>query len=149
MGAAGQELDLECFCIKGVGKEHAKWSPVCTAFYRLLPHIKLAKPILGEDAEMLKRICPSVFEIEDVPGVGKRATVAQSRRCNTCRECIESFPGEEKGLQLGKVKDHYIFTVESVGSVPAHELLPRALAILKEKCENAKVLLERRKGLDG
>lgn len=25
----GQEIDLELHCIKGVGKDHAKWSPVC------------------------------------------------------------------------------------------------------------------------
>lgn len=26
----GQEIDLELHCVKGVGKDHAKWSPVCT-----------------------------------------------------------------------------------------------------------------------
>jgi DNA-directed RNA polymerase I and III subunit RPAC1 len=30
----GQEIELEAHCIKGIGKEHAKWSPVCTASYR-------------------------------------------------------------------------------------------------------------------
>ncbi len=24
----GQEVDIEMHCIKGIGKEHAKWSPV-------------------------------------------------------------------------------------------------------------------------
>merc|ERR1712066_444829 len=51
---ANQEIECECFCEKGIGKEHAKWSPVCTAFYRLLPDITLTKPIIGEDAEFLK-----------------------------------------------------------------------------------------------
>jgi DNA-directed RNA polymerase I and III subunit RPAC1 len=41
-------------CEKGIGKTHAKWSPVCTAFYRLLPDIKFEqpdKPITGKEAQ--------------------------------------------------------------------------------------------------
>jgi hypothetical protein len=34
-----QEIELEAHCIKGVGKEHAKWSPVATAWYRLNPEV--------------------------------------------------------------------------------------------------------------
>jgi len=45
----GQEIEMELFCEKGLGKDHAKWSPVCTAFYRLLPDIKLTEPITGKE----------------------------------------------------------------------------------------------------
>lgn len=31
----GQSIELEAHCVKGVGKDHAKFSPVCTAWYRL------------------------------------------------------------------------------------------------------------------
>jgi DNA-directed RNA polymerase I and III subunit RPAC1 len=41
----GQEIEMELICEKGIGKTHAKWSPVCTAFYRLMPDIKLTAPI--------------------------------------------------------------------------------------------------------
>jgi DNA-directed RNA polymerase I and III subunit RPAC1 len=37
----GQEIEMELICEKGIGKTHAKWSPVCTAYYRLMPDIKL------------------------------------------------------------------------------------------------------------
>jgi len=37
---------MELFCEKGIGKTHAKWSPVCTAYYRLVPDIKFNKDIL-------------------------------------------------------------------------------------------------------
>mmetsp|Transcript_25510 Transcript_25510/g.100781 ORF Transcript_25510/g.100781 Transcript_25510/m.100781 type:complete len:245 (+) Transcript_25510:278-1012(+) len=30
----GQEIDLEVLAVKGISKDHAKWSPVATAFYR-------------------------------------------------------------------------------------------------------------------
>jgi DNA-directed RNA polymerase I and III subunit RPAC1 len=33
----GQQIQLELHCVKGVGKDHAKFSPVATASYRLLP----------------------------------------------------------------------------------------------------------------
>lgn len=37
----GQCIVLEGHCAKGVGKEHAKWSPVATAWYRLHPEVRL------------------------------------------------------------------------------------------------------------
>jgi DNA-directed RNA polymerases I and III subunit RPAC1 len=40
----GQEIDMELHCIKGVGREHAKWSPVCTPS---LPHPRRAPPAQG------------------------------------------------------------------------------------------------------
>ena len=30
---------MEITCEKGIGKTHAKWSPVSTAYYRLVPDI--------------------------------------------------------------------------------------------------------------
>ena len=39
----GQTIQLEAHCTKGTGKEHAKWSPVATAWYRLHPEVVLLK----------------------------------------------------------------------------------------------------------
>ena len=39
----GQTVVLEAHCTKGEGKEHAKWSPVATAWYRLVPEMRLIK----------------------------------------------------------------------------------------------------------
>uniref|UniRef100_A0A8C2HL71 DNA-directed RNA polymerases I and III subunit RPAC1 n=1 Tax=Cyprinus carpio TaxID=7962 RepID=A0A8C2HL71_CYPCA len=47
----GQELDVVMHCVKGIGKDHAKFSPVATASYRLLPEITLLQTIEGEQAE--------------------------------------------------------------------------------------------------
>lgn len=140
---SGQEIECECICEKGLGKEHAKWSPVCTAFYRLKPEIRLTQPIKDEEAEKLKKVCPrNVFDIEDLSGGHKKAVVANPRNCSTCRECIDNFPGEASGLVLGKAKNHYLFSIESVGHVPAPLLFERALEKLKDKCETAKNVLE-------
>eukprot|EP00971_Amphidinium_carterae_P141127 2796612-Amphidinium_carterae.1 len=141
----GQEISCECQCEKNIGREHAKWSPVATASYRLLPHIQLKKPIKDAVAEQLKRTCPvGVFDIEDLAGGGKQAVVANPRRCTTCRECLESFDADAHGLVLGKIKDHYLFTVESTGCLPAADLLVRAVEKLSDKCQVAKTVLEGR-----
>lgn len=69
----GQEIEMELVVEKGIGKTHAKWSPVCTAFYRNLPDIIIKTPILNEDAKELKALCPvGVFDIEDLGSKGKK-----------------------------------------------------------------------------
>jgi DNA-directed RNA polymerases I and III subunit RPAC1 len=35
----GQEIEMKLIAGKGIGKDHAKFSPVSTASYRLLPTI--------------------------------------------------------------------------------------------------------------
>jgi len=41
----GQEIDMLLHCCKGLGKDHAKFSPVGTASYRLMPDLRLTKEI--------------------------------------------------------------------------------------------------------
>lgn len=84
--------------MKGIGRDHAKWSPVATASYRLLPAIKLrqqvasaalcalpfalvALQVSGARADALVKLCPmNVFDVED--GV---AAVSRPRDCTLCR----------------------------------------------------------------
>lgn len=40
-----------------------------------------------------------------------------------------------EAIQLRKRKDHFIFTIESTGCIPADQLMRNALAILSEKCD--------------
>lgn len=49
-----QEINIIMHAVKGVGKDHAKFSPVATASYRLLPEITILDPVIGDDAERLK-----------------------------------------------------------------------------------------------
>lgn len=132
----GQEIEMELFCEKGIGKTHAKWSPVCTAYYRLVPDIKFNKEILNEDAKELKKLCPTgVFDIEDLAGGKKRAIVGDVRKCTTCRECIRHDKFRE-AVDLGKIKDRFEFHVESIGVYNPAELVVEALKKLKEKAQH-------------
>lgn len=102
----GQEIEAELICVKGIGKTHAKWSPVSTAYYRLMPDITFKTEIYDEEAEALKKICPmGVYDVVD-GDMGKKAVVSNARKCTTCRECIRYAPYKDI-IDLGKIKDHY------------------------------------------
>jgi len=129
----GQEIEAQLYCQKGIGKDHAKFSPVATATYRLLPEISFKEDIIGDDADELVAICPmKVFDIEDLGDEGKRAVVAKPRQCTMCRECIRK-PKFTPLIQLGRVKDHFIFMIESTGIVTPRELFREAIKIMIEK----------------
>ncbi|KAL6975176.1 hypothetical protein U1Q18_023970 [Sarracenia purpurea var. burkii] len=131
----GQEIELEAHAVKGIGKTHAKWSPVATAWYRMLPEVVLLQEVKDEKAEKLAAKCAvKVFDIEDVGNGEKRATVARPRACTLCRECIRD-EGWDKYVALRRVKDHFIFTIESTGALPPEVLFTEALKILEDKCE--------------
>jgi DNA-directed RNA polymerase I and III subunit RPAC1 len=148
----GQCIDVDMHAVKGIGSDHAKWSPVATASYRLLPTITITKPILGKDAEKFARCFPKgVIGLETVTkkeaaqkGSGyeghegdKKAVVKDPKRDTVSRECLrhEEFNGKVK---LGRVRDHFIFSVESVGQWESDEMFLESIKILKSKCERLK-----------
>jgi len=136
----GQEIELEAHAIKGMGREHAKWSPVATAFYRLLPEVIFLQDVVGEEAHELVDKCPkNVFDIEDLGKGKKRAVAARPRDCTICRECIRE-PGWENKIQLQRIKDHFIFTVESAGQIKPERLFQEAVTSLQGKCEKVLAL---------
>ncbi len=60
-------------------KDHAKFSPVATAAYRLKPVVTLKEPIEGEIAEGLVKACPiGVFDIEDSAGNTKKKSLLRA-----------------------------------------------------------------------
>ncbi|XP_072971070.1 uncharacterized protein [Typha angustifolia] len=130
----GQAIELEAHAVKGTGEVHAKWSPVSTAWYRMLPEVVMLKEVKGEDAEELVKKCPvKVFDIEDLGNGEKRAVASRPRACTLCRECIRGVNDET--VELRRVLDHFIFTIESAASLSPEVLFTEAVKILEEKCE--------------
>lgn len=143
----GQVIDLSMHMHKGVGSDHAKFSPVATASYRLLPTIDILSPILGADAEKFARCFPpGVIGLEKVTRAeaAKRGTAYEGRegeakavvrdamRDTVSRECLrhEEFHGKVK---LGRRRDHFIYQVESTGQWDSDAIFLEAVAHLKEK----------------
>lgn len=67
----------------------------------------------------------NVFEVKK-----SKAVVKRPRDCTTCRQCIAL-----EGVELGKIKDHFIFTIESIGVYKPEDIFLTALDILEEKAK--------------
>lgn len=138
--------------IKGIGADHAKFSPVATASYRLLPTIDITAPILGDDARKFAKCFPEgVIGLEDVTAIeskkqgsgyeGKKgemkAVVKDAIRDTVSRECLRHDEFKNK-VKLGRQRDHFIFSVESTGQYDSDELFVDSVRILREKCARLK-----------
>ncbi|KAI8393375.1 RNA polymerase I 140 kDa subunit [Radiomyces spectabilis] len=138
----GQEVDMELHCHKGVGQEHAKWSPVGTASYRILPEITILKPITGDDAYKFQKCFPEgVVDVVEENGE-KIAKVVNARKDTVSREVLRHKEFENK-VRLTRVRDHFIFKVESTGIYPPEELFGLAVNVLMEKIKAIQPALER------
>lgn len=132
----GQVIQLEAHCIKGEGREHAKWSPVATAWYKLLPEVVITKPITGANADEIVKECPGLFQIQG-SSKSKQAKVNAARDHPELLEKVRRLSGEERWqqhLRLQKCKEHFLWTIESTGQKP-EELFLTAIDLLVAKCD--------------
>ena len=104
----GQSIVLEAHAVKGEGHDHAKFSPVATASYRLMPHVELKQAVTGPDAAELAALSP-VFEVRTRADGVKEAVVANPRVCNMSREILRD-PKWGRIVELSRVNDHFICT---------------------------------------
>jgi len=135
----GQRIKLRCHCIKGIGMDHAKYSPVATASYRLLPHIDIIKPIVGADAKKFQRCFPRgvIDLVGDSDGGEKKAVVKDPMKDTVSRECLRYDEFKDK-VKLGRIRDHFIFSLESTGQFESDELFLDSVRLLRAKAERFK-----------
>jgi len=139
----GQEIELEAWCERGVGKTHAKWSPVATASYRLLPEVTLGAPLKGDsDKPSAAHVAPQVFDasVEGAPPVTV-VKAARPRPCTMSRQCLRE-PTWADRVKCSRVKDHFIFSVESTGILPPEVLVQEAVNVLMRKAATISEVLK-------
>jgi DNA-directed RNA polymerase I and III subunit RPAC1 len=143
----GQSIELEAHARRGIGKDHAKFSPVATASYRLFPNIELLEPVYDDLARELCHVYePGVFELvpttkNDRKGTQVKARVCNPYACTMSRNYIRN-PLLEKAIRMTRSPDHFIFSVESVGHHSPGVLVAEALKVLQSKCQRVIDLAE-------
>ncbi|KAJ1509874.1 DNA-directed RNA polymerases I and III subunit RPAC1 [Coelomomyces lativittatus] len=139
---ANQEIKLTLHAVKGIGRDHAKFSPVATAFYRILPEIRLLRPIVGKDAELLQKcFSKGVIEVIEENGV-KQAKVVAPRLDMISREVFR-HPQFKDAVVLSRVRNHFLFEVESASTLSPVVHVIRSFQVLSKKCEQLLGCLDR------
>ena len=131
-----QELKLQGFAQKGIGKLHAKWSPVTSVKLQhepdiLINHIKMAE-LTEEEKKGFVKSCPTgVYSFEN-----QRVEIKDIMNCTFCNECFYYAEEEIKKKQLVTIQEkpnRFTITVETTGALPPERVVTDALQVLLNK----------------
>uniref|UniRef100_A0A3Q3WDT1 DNA-directed RNA polymerases I and III subunit RPAC1 n=1 Tax=Mola mola TaxID=94237 RepID=A0A3Q3WDT1_MOLML len=70
-----------------------------------------------------------------IKGIGKKVAKVVNNRLDTCSREVLQHDDLKNVVKLGRVRDHFIFTVESTGILPPDVLVTEAIKVLMAKCQ--------------
>lgn len=139
----GQELRLRAIARKGIGKDHAKWSPAATVTFMYEPDIHINENLmetltLDEKREWVES-CPT--KVFDINSDTQQVYVHDAEAYSYDDEVIKKAEamGKPGLVSINAKDDSFIFTVESTGALRASQMLLNAIDILKHKLETVRL----------
>jgi DNA-directed RNA polymerase II subunit RPB3 len=138
--AQDHRIQLLCKARKGTGKQHSKWSPVCTAVFEHQPIVKIKSASLSSlDRATQQSICDScptqVFMMSDV------LDIEDQDRCMFCNECVKAYTkaGKPDLITIDSDPTVFRFSVETTGSMRPENLVKKAIDVLRKKLLSVRV----------
>jgi len=135
-----QELKLSATSVKGIGWEHAKWSPVSSSYFYYEPEIIINKKInkYEKEKKVLIESCPRKILILNE---NKEVEINDHMKCNYCGHCKSIlknfFPQEPNFISIEPKKEKEGFSfryfIESNGSLTAKDIVLKAIDVCLKK----------------
>lgn len=151
----GQRLYVRCIAKKGTGREHAKWSPVAAASYRMDPSVRLDlgrinAVLSSEQKRLIVKMGGGALRVEANVVTGDVEIVEDEAylrgRIEISNDCLRElqFALEEAGqnpfqlITLSRGSDAegqrtFYFTLESTGVLPPEAIVQSSFRVLIEK----------------
>lgn len=144
----GQELKLRASAQMGIGKEHAKWNPTCTAVFAYESEVELNRKVYatmsGEQRAEFVESCPKKL-VKPYSKDDLNYEAVESEEASACMVCIDCIEGARSYPGLAKVRDkpqHFKFNVESTGALRPEDIVQRSVSVLSQKLKDIVANLE-------